>query len=111
MLNKAQIEKLKSKLEREKKDLEKQILELEKPVDFGSESDHFEEEADEAEEFGKNLGMAETFKARLNDVGHALGKIAKGGYGKCEKCGGEVELDVLNIDPESRYCKQCKLKQ
>ncbi len=103
--------KLEEELRKKEEKLEVQLADFKKDLNFGDETDHFEEEADEAEEFGKNLGMAETFKARLNDVGHALGKIAKGGYGKCEKCGGEVELDVLNIDPESRYCKQCKLKQ
>ena len=103
--------KLEEELRKKEEKLEVQLADFKKDLNFGDETDHFEEEADEAEEFGKNLGMAETFKARLNDVGHALGKIAKGGYVKCEKCGGEVELDVLNIDPESRYCKQCKLKQ
>ncbi|MDO8466960.1 MAG: hypothetical protein Q7S83_02355 [bacterium] len=79
-------------------------------VDFGSdtESEVAEEEADEAEEFSKNKGIEQELKGRLIDVKNALDKIATGTYGKCEKCGMEIEAEVLAVDPESRLCKMDK---
>ncbi len=79
-------------------------------VDFGSdtEGEIAEEEADEAEEFTKNKGIEQELKGRLIDVKNALDKIAAGTYGKCEECGMEIEAAVLEVDPESRWCKMCK---
>lgn len=79
-------------------------------VDFGSdtEGEVAEEEADEAEEFTKNKGIEQELKGRLIDVKNALDKIAAGTYGKCEECGMEIEAGVLEVDPESRWCKMCK---
>ncbi len=79
-------------------------------VDFGSdtEGEVGEEEADEAEELSKNEGIVQELKGRLIDVKNALDKIANGTYGKCEKCGMDIEMEVLAVDPESRWCKMCK---
>lgn len=85
-------------------------LKSEGVVDFGSdvEGETAEEEADEAEELSKNEGIAQELKGRLIDVKNALDKIAAGTYGKCEDCGMEIEAEVLKVDPESRFCKECK---
>ena len=26
----------------------------------------------------------------------------------CEKCGHEIEHEILKVDPETRFCKACK---
>lgn len=87
-----------------------QITGLKKPVDMGDDIDSFEEEADEATEMVANAGMVEALKRRAHRVDDALVKMDKGTYGICEKCGGEIEAELLKIDPESRYCRSCKLK-
>lgn len=99
----------KTALERQRKLILVEIQQNEKPVDFGSDIDHFEEESDEAEEVGNQLAIAQGIKGRLDDVEVALQKIRDGKYGACEKCGAEIEEGVLDIDPESRLCKNCKL--
>ena len=88
----------------------KQISRLRAPVDMGDDIDSFEEEADEATETAANAGMVETLKRRAHRVDDALRKIDKGTYGTCEKCGGPIEQALLEVDPESRYCRACKLK-
>ncbi len=108
MLTKDQLTSAKKKLEETKTDLEKQIKNVKETPEFGSDVDHFEEEANEAEETGKNIGMEQAFKERYEAVVHALDKVEKGTYGKCEKCGNEIEWELLNVDPESRLCKKCK---
>jgi len=81
--------KLKKELEARKKDLEEKIKKLSSPVDFGDDvegNEDMSEEADEAEEFGANIAVAQTLKKELADVINGLEKIEKGQYGKCDSC-------------------------
>lgn len=98
----------KTALERTAHDLEKQVKNLETPPDMGDDVDEFEEEGEEAQEFGVNLGTDELVKTRLQNVREALQKIEKGMYGICEQCGKTIGSDVLRVDPESELCKTCK---
>lgn len=99
----------KTQLAQARADLEKQIHDLEdKSPDFGSDTDHFEEETNETTEHGTQFGIAHELRKRLADVESALEKIEERKYGICENCGKEIELEVLKIVPESRYCKNCK---
>lgn len=111
------LSEFKARLLKEQEDLVKQLKSMGEVPDMGSdtEGETYEEEADEAEEYSKNLGIKKTLKERLLDIKNALDKIAKGlpadgrgGYGKCENCGMEIEHEILSIDPESRYCKAHK---
>ena len=102
------IKKYKSKLEALELELERQIAEYRKPVDFGSDIDSGDEEADETEEADNRLTIANDLHERLNQVKVALEKIGEGKYGACEKCGNEISAEILDIDPESRFCKNCK---
>jgi len=108
MLNAETINQLKKKLEDERTQVGLEIKELEKMPDFGSDTDHFEEETDQTEEYGANLSMSEALKERLREIEDALDKIANGKYGICEKCGSEIDIELLNVDPESRLCRNCK---
>lgn len=112
MINSMTQEKIagyKLRLEKERGMILSEIKKNETPVDFGSDVDHFEEESDEAEELGNQLAIAQGIKTRLDDVEAALEKIREGKYGICEKCGDDIEEEILDIDPESRFCKHCKL--
>ena len=108
-MNKEKIEEYKVKLEKEHKMVSDEIKREEKPVDFGSDVDGYDEEADEAEEVGNQLAVANDLKKRLSEIEIALEKIRNGKYGICEKCGRQIEEEILEIDPESRFCKECKL--
>ena len=110
MLNETDIAGFKKKLEEERRQIELEIKNLEKVPDFGSEiADPNDEESDEAEEFGNNLSIREPLKERLKDIQDALRKITDHTYGRCEKCGEEIESELLKINPESRLCRKCKL--
>ncbi len=110
MIEQKVLAQLKSKLEATKIELEKEMAELSKNPDMGSDVDAFDEETDEAEEFSANMGMLESVKERYQSVKDALAKMAAGTYGYCEKSHKEIELEVLLADPESRYCKEYKVK-
>lgn len=107
-LSEKEIEQLKTKLETEKTDVENQIQKLMKGLDFGNDIDSLEEEADEAEEMANRLGVKRTFEDKLININEALAKIKTGQYGICEKCGGPINLKVLEIMPESKLCQNCK---
>jgi len=106
-----QLDEYKRKLERERTLLLNEIKQNEKPVNFGSDTVRLDEETDETEEIGNQLAIVHDLKNRLEEINAALGKIQSGGYGICEQCGKAIEVTVLDIDPESRFCKHCKSKK
>lgn len=109
MISSAEAKKFEEKLLKAKLKVEADVSGLKKPVDFGSDTDHNEEKADENEEFGNNMSAAETLEIYVADINSALEKIKSGAYGICENCNEPIEPEVLNAAPESRFCKNCKL--
>jgi len=108
-MNQDQLKEYKIKLEKERMMIAAEIARDEEPVDFGSDVDHGEEDSSKSEEVGDQLAAAQGLKNRLSEIDIALGKIQNGTYGVCEKCGNPIEQEILSIDPESRFCKACKL--
>ena len=109
-MTKEKIEFYKGKLQHERILILREIKDLEKPVSFGSDIDHFEEKTEEVEDMSNRFGEENDLKKRLDDIGQALQKIEMGKYGVCDTCSKEIEEDVLDIDPESTLCKECKMK-
>jgi DnaK suppressor protein len=107
-MNKELLSQFKKELEEKRKNLLEKIENLGKVPDFGSDVDSGEEEADETEEFGNQLGVAQAYREDLADVETALDKIREGRYGICENCGEEISSNVLKLSPESKLCKNCK---
>ncbi len=107
MLTPETISKLKARLLAEKIRLEGEINDLKK-IDHVAGANRSEEEVEEDEQIESNSSVATDFAERLNDIGSALRKISGGKYGVCENCGREIELELLEVDPESRLCKSCK---
>jgi len=108
MISSADAKKFEEKLLKAKQKVEEEIKGLKKPVDFGDDTDHGEEEADEDEESENNFSAAETLEIYLSDINSALEKIKSGAYGICENCNEPIEPEVLKAAPESRLCKNCK---
>ena len=65
------------------------------------------EKADAVEIYENLLPIEHTLELRLFDIEKALEKIKKGAYGKCEKCGEEIELKRLKACPEAKLCMKC----
>jgi len=106
-MNKEKIEEYKNVLEKERLLCASEIKQNETPTDFGND---FDDESEETENFGNQLAMVNGLKARLNEIDIALSKIQSEKYGVCEKCSENIEEEILDIDPESRYCKKCKIE-
>ncbi len=102
-----ELKKYQNKLTELKKKLEKEIKETPDIIDYGTEAGE-DEEVDEAISADVQASLKKNFKRRLEDVKSALIKIKEKTYGLCEKCKGEIEKEILKIDPESRHCKKHK---
>jgi DnaK suppressor protein len=53
------------------------------------------------------LDHAVAARRKLADVEEALGRLAAGGFGRCEQCGSAIPSGLLVAVPETRYCLQC----
>lgn len=107
MAKKLDLKVFEEALEKAQQELKLELSKIPQVPDLGddTEGELFEEEADEAEEYSTNLGIKDALKQRLIEVEDALERIKKGTYGKCEKCGMDIEEAVLKAAPESLYCK------
>ena len=53
------------------------------------------------------LRRAVAARQRLADTEDALGRLASGGFGRCEQCRALISEALLAAAPESRYCARC----
>ncbi len=109
-MDETQLKEYKTKLERERALVSEEIKQAETPVDFGDDIDHGDEETDQSEEVGNRMAVTQDLRNRIADIDAALEKIRTGKYGICESCGKMIEPEILDVDPESRYCKMDKTR-
>jgi DnaK suppressor protein len=112
--------KYKAKLEEEKTLLEEELASIGKfdkktddweavPEDQTSPESDENDLADRSEDYGERTGILNTLEIRLNDIKKALGEIESGKYGRCDKCGKEIEDDRLDANPAAHTWKACML--
>jgi len=110
------IDELKEKLEESRDSIQKELEIFAKKDDSpkgdwetkypNRENGTMEEEADEVQEYGNMLPVEHSLEIKLRNVNDALKKIEKGEYGKCEKCGKEIEEERLKAVPEAKFCME-----
>ncbi len=77
-------------------------------ADFPSYGDSMEDNAVEVADYTKNLSLERDLEKEMRNVEKALAKISDGSYGNCVHCGKEIEIERLEIRPESSSCVECK---
>lgn len=65
--------------------------------------------ADKFEEEATNEGVLDTLEERLKEVNDALIRIEAGTYGKCSKCGKDIEPEKLEANPAATVCMACSV--
>lgn len=60
-----------------------------------------------AETHAKTLVLEQQLQSAKTNIRTALSKIQKGSYGKCEKCGKQIEIGRLLAMPTAQYCVSC----
>jgi DnaK suppressor protein len=68
----------------------------------------FADAAQTTSERSNVLSLAEGLRTRLEDVRSALDRLEKGNYGRCERCGNEINGERLEAIPTARLCISCK---
>lgn len=58
----------------------------------------------------KTVVLEDQLKKANTSIKTALFKITKGTYGKCEKCGKQIEIGRLLAMPTAQYCLSCSKK-
>lgn len=105
---------LKKYLLREQKEVDKRLKEVEEddPALSPALAESSEPGTDSyiADIHTKTLVLGNQLKKTSNSIKNALLKIRKGTYGKCEKCGKQIELGRLLAMPIAQYCLSCSKK-
>jgi len=110
------IEQLKVKLLDTKKKIVAQLEQLTQEKSFHKDKvqakwqemgDKEEDNAVEVANFQDNISLERDLEVNLEKAENALSKIEKGEYGKCEKCGSEIEEARLTAYPEATHCLKC----
>lgn len=125
-MDKNTLKELQHKLENEKILLEKDLLKFadkdkKVPYDYDTRFPEYDvttkpsapdENAQEIDNYGNLLAIEHALELRLKEVEEALQKINKndGSYGKCEICGGEIEIERLKANPAAKICLKCANK-
>ena len=66
--------------------------------------------ASEVYERSKDLALVDNAKIQLKKIEDALDKINKGTYGSCDECGKTIDIDRLEVLPETTKCIHCREK-
>ena len=109
------IKYIKNILSKQQKEVEKEIQEIEKddPAKSAVLAESSEPGTDSyiADAHTRIIALGETLKKANNSIKESLTKIRKGTYGKCEKCGKQIEVGRLMAMPTASFCLACSSKK
>lgn len=108
------LENIKKYLQRQQQQVEKNLKGVEK--DDPAKADGLAEASEPgtdsyiADTHTKIVVLEQELKKTDNSIKKALLKIKNGTYGKCEKCGKQIEIGRLLAMPIAHYCLSCSKK-
>ncbi len=56
----------------------------------------------------KTAALITVLERRQQDIEHALRVIELGQYGICERCGGQIQKERLEVKPDATLCMTCQ---
>lgn len=80
-------------------------------LDASALDEGFADAAQATSERAKVLSIVEGLQTRLTEVKAALVRVEKGTYGKCERCGEDIDAERLEAIPWVRLCRSCAQKK
>ena len=109
------IEELKQQLVAQKNQLESELSRIGDPTDtsgdyqtrFNEIGPDEDENASEVEEYTDNLALENSLEKQFKEVNEALSRIENGTYGKCSKCGKDINLERLRAYSAAKTCTEC----
>jgi DnaK suppressor protein len=77
----------------------------------GGNSNHLADDATELFLQEEEIAIDNSLRSMVEEIDHALERIAKGTYGKCERCGKPIPLPRLEARPFSALCIEDQAKE
>lgn len=56
----------------------------------------------------RDLAIRDSFRDVIGRIDEAVGKIERGTYGSCDRCGAEIPKARLDALPHAIYCVECQ---
>ncbi len=114
-LHRPNLVKIKNILLRQQKQVAEQLKSIEKedPVTASNLVPEASESGTEswlAEAHGKFTTLKKDLISLSGGITKSLAKLKRGTYGKCEKCGKEIEAARLEAMPTANFCLACSKK-
>lgn len=81
------------------------------PGEFSTDRADENEIASNIEQYEDKTAILKQLEIRYNEVKAALARIEDGSYGKCAKCGKEIEAERLEANPAATTCVSCMQKE
>jgi DnaK suppressor protein len=100
------LEKFEKRLTKEEAEIEAELKATPDIVNFGDTQDEETEEADESTAADLQASKQDLLLQKLDNIRSALNKIKNGTYGKCEINNEEIEMEILELNPAGRYCRE-----
>ncbi|MGV9252705.1 TraR/DksA family transcriptional regulator [Streptomyces sp. NPDC003697] len=69
--------------------------------------EHDPEGASTAFERAHVAALLSQAREHLNDLDHALERLERGDYGRCEQCGEPIRTERLEVRPAAKTCVRC----
>ncbi|MGQ9732125.1 MAG: TraR/DksA family transcriptional regulator [Candidatus Zipacnadales bacterium] len=115
-LSAARIKQFQKRLEEERDRLRASLARMDtrgdELVDLGSDEADFDDAASDAAtetlDRGTDMALEENLRTLLEEVEAALEKIARGSYGVCDNCGGDIKIARLERIPSATMCVECQ---
>ncbi|MGN6473827.1 MAG: TraR/DksA family transcriptional regulator [Mycobacteriales bacterium] len=76
-------------------------------ADVATDDEHDPEGATIAYERSRLTALLEQADTHLDDISHALERLADGSYGRCDRCGRPISAERLQARPAVRTCIVC----
>jgi RNA polymerase-binding transcription factor DksA len=111
------IEEVKKRLIQERERIKKQLEAMTEEREFNKDKiqvkwkdigNKDEDNATELADYQDQISLERNLEISLEKIEKAIKIIDKGNYGKCEKCGKEIEKARLEAYPEATLCLTCK---
>ncbi|HVA22175.1 MAG TPA: TraR/DksA family transcriptional regulator [Candidatus Micrarchaeia archaeon] len=103
---------IRAQLEAERARLEAELVSLTGPGSNGRHDapfpEHPTEHAGDMEEHERSLALQKNLRHMQEQVGEALGRMARGEYGRCRSCGAEIAIERLQALPHATRCVPCQ---
>ena len=117
-MRKLNVDRYRKMLEQERQRLHDQVEAIEDRIGFGDSAIGQSELADydnhpgdagsDTFEKEKDVSVRDSLHGVIGRIDEAVGKIDRGTYGECDRCGREISIGRLDAVPWAIYCVECQ---